>query len=52
MMALTITELEGAINRSIRAEQPPNGVLTQDWRALADLYGNMIFDHAQSVDVD
>jgi hypothetical protein len=52
MLDLTITELEGAINRSIKAEPPRNCVLPPDLRALADLYGTMIFGHAQSVDID
>jgi hypothetical protein len=52
MKVLTMAELEGAINRSIRAAPPRNGVLPPDLRALADLYGNMIFDRALSVDID
>jgi hypothetical protein len=46
-----MTELEGVINRSIRSAPPSNGVLPPDLRALADLYGNMIFDRAPSVDI-
>jgi hypothetical protein len=52
MLMLTIAELEQAINRSIKAEPPQDGVLPPDLRAMAEVYGNMIYSKAHSVDVD
>ncbi|PHV05320.1 hypothetical protein CSQ96_20690 [Janthinobacterium sp. BJB412] len=49
---ITIVQLEDAINRC-KGERPFfNGVLPGDMRLLADLYGEMIYRHLDSVDVE
>ncbi len=51
-LVITITELERAINRARRHEPVAHGALTPDLRAMAELYGRMIFVHANTVDLE
>lgn len=48
---ISIAELEAKINQ-IRVIAPPiNGVLSTELRIMAEIYGNMIYTKAQSVDL-
>jgi len=49
---LTIQELEGAINRCKLAQPVSEGILPPDLRALATVYGRMIIEHLDSINVD
>ncbi len=49
---LTISQLEGLINRCKVAEPFSNGVLPPDMRLMATLYGEMIFRHLATVEVE
>ncbi len=49
---VTITELESAINRLRESAPPVNYILSPDLRAMAEVYGLMICEHAESIDLD
>ncbi len=49
---ITIVQLEGAINRCKGVRPFCDGVLPSDMRLLADLYGQMIYRHLDSVNVE
>lgn len=49
---ITITELEAVINRVREAAPPVNYILSPDLRALAEVYGRMIGEHAASIDLE
>jgi hypothetical protein len=51
-LIISIEELEATINWIRRVAPPVNGVLSPDLRVLAEIYGNMIYAHARSVDLD
>ena len=48
---ITIVQLESAINESRSVAPPVNGVLSADLRAMADLYGRMIYKKAATADL-
>lgn len=49
---VSVQEVEATINR-VRREKPPiNGRLSPELNVLAEIYGNMIYARAQSVDLD
>lgn len=49
---VTITQLETAINRLREIAPPVNYVLSPDLRVMAEIYGRMIFAHAELIDVE
>lgn len=49
---ITITELEAVINRAREVTPPVNYILSADLRALAEVYGRMIGEHAESIDLE
>ena len=49
---ITITQLENVINRVREAAPPVNYILSPDLRALAEVYGRMIGEHAESIDLE
>ncbi|MBZ2207186.1 DUF3717 domain-containing protein [Massilia soli] len=49
---ITITQLETVINRVREVAPPVNYILSPDLRALAEVYGRMIGEHAESIDLD
>lgn len=49
---LQIGQLEEAINRCKRAQPFSNGVLPPDLRIMAELYGEMIFRHLDSINLE
>jgi hypothetical protein len=49
---LRIGQLEDAINRCRNTEPYSNGVLPPDMRALATLYGLMIFNHLETISLN
>lgn len=49
---ITITQLETAINRLRESAPPVNYVLSADLRAVAEIYGGMIYAHAESIDLE
>lgn len=49
---ISVEEVEATINR-VRREKPPiNGRLSPELCVLAEIYGNMIYARARSVDLD
>ena len=48
---ITIVELDSAINESRSVAPPVNGVLSADLRAMADLYGRMIYEKVTTADL-
>lgn len=49
---VTITQLETAINRHREIAPPANYVLSPGLRAMAEIYGRMIFAHAELIDLE
>lgn len=50
---VSITQLESAINRLREKNAPPvNYILSPNLRAMAEVYGRMICEHAESIDLD
>lgn len=49
---ISIEELEATINRALRAAPPVNGRLSPELCILAEIYGNMIYARARSVDLE
>lgn len=49
---VTITQLETAINRLREIAPPVNYVLSPDLRVMAEIYGGMIFAHAELIDLE
>lgn len=49
---ISIEELEATINRVLRSAPPVNGRLSPELCILAEIYGNMIYARARSVDLD
>ena len=51
MATVTIMELEAAINRCAKARPPMHYVLGPDLRALAAIYGDMIYRRLRTLEL-
>lgn len=52
MSTISIMELEATINRCAKARPPIDYVLGPDLRALAGVYGEMIYRHAATLELE